>query len=114
VWIEAAQMLTKPGVSSSDAAHRVAKTAAYRFAGAFDGVGRPAGSTGEAVGGGQLGGERLELLTGRRTRFSLAPFLGLLELLFQLADPALVVSAGGLVDDRLTRAFGREPSLGRL
>ena len=47
-------MPTKPRVGSSDAAHGVAKTTAYRFAGALDGVGRSAGSTAEAVGGGQL------------------------------------------------------------
>ena len=42
------EMLTEPGVGSSDAIHCVAKTAAYRLAGAFDRVGRPAGSTGPA------------------------------------------------------------------
>jgi hypothetical protein len=47
-------------------------------------------------------------------RFSVAPFLGLLELHFQLGDPALVVRAGGLVDDRLAPALDREPSLGHL
>jgi len=107
-------MLTEPRVGSSDAAHGVAKTAAYRFAGTLDGVGRSAGPTGEAVGGGQRSDQSVELLTGCGTGFSAAPFLGLLELLFQVADPTLVVSAGGLVDDRLSPAFGREPSLGRL
>lgn len=107
-------MPTKPWVGSSDAAHGVAKATAHRFAGAFDRVGRPAGSTGETVGGGQLRDQRVELLTGRGTGFSAALFLGLLDLLFQLGDPALVVNAGGLVDDRLAPAFGREPGLGRL
>src|SRR5215207_2528172 len=107
-------MPTKPGVGSSDAAHGVAKTTAHRLAGAFDGVGRPAGSTGETVGGGQLRDQRVEFLTGRGTGFSAALFLGLLDLLFQLGDPALIVNAGGLVDDRLAPALDREPSLGRL
>ena len=84
-------MLAKPGVGSSDAVHGVAKAAAYRLAGAFDRVGRPAGSTGEAVGGGQLLDQRVELLTGRGIGFCVASFLGLVELLFQLGDPALVV-----------------------
>ena len=84
-------MPTKPGVGSSDAAHGVAKTTAHRFAGAFDGVGRPAGPTGETVGGGQLRDQRVALLTGCGTRFSVALFLGLLDLLFQLGDPVLVV-----------------------
>ena len=107
-------MSTKPGVGSRDAAQGVAKTTAHRFAGAFDGVGRPAGPAGEAVGGGQLGDQGVELLTGGGTRFCVAPFLGLLDLLFQLGDSALVVGAGGLVDDRLAPALDREPGLGRL
>jgi hypothetical protein len=104
----------EPWVGSSDAAQGVANTTAHCFAAAFDGVGRPAGPTGEAVGGGQLRDQRVELLTGRGTRFSAAPFLGLLELLLQLGDPALVVRAGGPVDDRLAPAFDRETGLGRL
>lgn len=107
-------MLPEPGVGSGDAAHGVAKTAAYRFAGAFDGVGRPAGSTGEAIGGREFRDQRVELLAGRGIGFCVAPFVGLLELRFQLGDPALVVSAGGLVDDRLAPALGREAGLGRL
>jgi hypothetical protein len=78
------------------------------------GSGGPAGSAGETVGGGQLRHQRVELLTGRGTGFSAALFLGLLDLLFQLGDPALVVNAGGLVDDRLAPALDREPGLGRL
>ena len=65
-------MSTKPGVGSRDAAQGVAKTTAHRFAGAFDGVGRPAGPAGEAVGGGQLGDQGVELLTGGGTRFCVA------------------------------------------
>ena len=91
----------------------VAKTTADRLAGAFDGVGRAAGSTAEAVGGGQLLDQGVELLTGRGAGCSVALFLGLFELLFQLGDAALVVRAGGLVDDRLAPASDREPGLGR-
>ena len=106
-------MLPKPGVGASDATHGVAKTAAYRLAGTFDRVGRPAGSTGETVGGAELRDQRVALLTGRGIGFCVAPFLGLLDLRFQLGDPALVVSPGGLVDGRVALAFGGEPGLGR-
>jgi hypothetical protein len=68
------------------------------------------GSTGEAVGGGQLLDQRVELLTGRGIGFCVASFLGLVELLFQLGDPALVVRAGGLVDDRLAQPSVASPA----
>ena len=106
-------MPTKPWMGSRDAAQVAAKASAHRLAGAFDRVGRPARSAGEAVGGGQRGDQRVELLTSGGSCFSVAPFLGLLELLFQLGDPAPVVGAGCLVDDRLAPALDREPGLGR-
>ena len=107
-------MPSEAGVGVGDPGDGVAQPAADCFPGALDVVGCSAGATAEAVRGGQLGDERVELLVGHRRRFTVAAFVRLVDLGFELGDSALVLGQGRLVDHRLAPALNWRVQPGRL
>src|SRR5918995_7208365 len=106
------EMPSEPGVGVRDPGDGVAQPAADCFPGAFDVVGYSAGATAQAVGGGELGDERVELLLGHRRRFPVAAFVRLVDVGFEFGDSALVLGQGRLVDHWLAPALNRESGLG--
>jgi hypothetical protein len=98
------EVAAKRWMRSFDAPDRVADPARNRLAGALDAVGSSAWSAAEAIRGGELVDEGVELKAGPGRRVSVAAPVGVVDVGLQLADPALVLDASPVVDDGITRA----------